>query len=197
MYRGRPLKERIDRYTTDALIQAAAREAAAGRLLLIVTTDVETGEPVVWDLGSIAMNGGSHARTLFRDVLVASASVPGMFPPVIIHVQVQSVTLEEAHVDGTVSVPLFVPIGLAEIPDDEVVGRSRGAIVYVIIDGRLSEERLWVPLRARAILSRSVSAGLNHMMRTTLELTATNVELEGSAAAVRRNTLGLPTRDSV
>jgi predicted acylesterase/phospholipase RssA len=180
MYRGKPLQELIDRYTTDAVIQAVAREAAAGRLLLIVTTDVETGEPVVWDLGSIAINGGALARTLFRDVLVASASVPGMFPPVIIHVQEQSTTLEEAHVDGTVSVPFFVPPGFTEMPEDEVIGRSRGAIVYVIIDGRLSEERLWVPLKARAILARSVSAGLNHMMRTTLELTATNVELQGA-----------------
>jgi outer membrane scaffolding protein for murein synthesis (MipA/OmpV family) len=105
--RGRPLKELVDRYTTDALIQAVAREAAAGRLLLIVTTDVETGEPVVWDLGSIAMNGGANARTLFRDVLVASASVPGKLPPVIIRVHEQNTMTEEAHVDGIVSVPFF------------------------------------------------------------------------------------------
>jgi predicted acylesterase/phospholipase RssA len=107
VHRGRPLKELVDRYTTDALIQAVAREAAAGRLLLIVTTDVETGEPVVWDLGSIAMNGGANARTLFRDVLVASASVPGKLPPVIIRVHEQNTMTEEAHVDGMVSVPFF------------------------------------------------------------------------------------------
>jgi predicted acylesterase/phospholipase RssA len=192
IYRGRPLKGLIDRYTTDALIQAVAREAAAGRLLLIVTTDVETGEPVVWDLGSIAMNGGSHARTLFRDVVMASASVPGMFPPVIIHVQQQNTTIDEAHIDGTVSVPFFVPAGLAEMPEDQVLGRSRGAVVYVIINGRLSEERLWVPLKARAILSRSVSAGLNHMMRTTLELTATNVQLEGARLQYAAIPFGYP-----
>jgi predicted acylesterase/phospholipase RssA len=196
IYRGGPLKELIDRYTTDALIQAVAREAAAGRLLLIVTTDVETGEPVVWDLGSIAMNGGTHARTLFRDILMASASVPGMFPPVIIHVPEQNTTIEEAHIDGTVSVPFFVPAGLAEVPGDQVLGRSHGVIVYVIINGRLSEERLWVPLKARAILSRSVSAGLNHMMRTTLELTATNVELEGARLQYAAIPFGFPPATS-
>jgi predicted acylesterase/phospholipase RssA len=193
IYRGTPLKELVDRYTPDALIQAVAREAAAGRLLLIVTTDVETGEPVVWDLGSIAMNGGPHARTLFRDVLVASASVPGMLPPVIIRVQEQSTMTEEAHVDGMVSVPFFVPAGFAEMPEDDVVGRSRGAIVYVIIDGRLSEEPRSLPLRARAILSRSVSAGLNHMMRTTLELTAANVELQGAQLQYAAIPLSFPT----
>jgi predicted acylesterase/phospholipase RssA len=115
--RGRPLKQLVDRHTTDALIQAVAHEAAAGRLLLIVTTDVETGEPVAWDLGSIAMNGGPNARTLFRDVLLASASEPGMLPPVIIRVHEQNTMTEEAHVGGMVSVPLFVPSVLTEMPE--------------------------------------------------------------------------------
>src|SRR5271168_2734897 len=87
LYSGTPLKQLVDRYATDALIQAVAREASTGRLLLVATTDVSTGEPVIWDLGSIAMNGGASAKALFRDVLVASASVPGLFPPVVIRVQ--------------------------------------------------------------------------------------------------------------
>jgi predicted acylesterase/phospholipase RssA len=53
-------------------------------LLLVATTDAASGERVVWDLGAIASNGGPNARILFRDVLMASASVPGMFPPVMI-----------------------------------------------------------------------------------------------------------------
>jgi predicted acylesterase/phospholipase RssA len=180
VYSGTPLKELVDRYATDALIQAVAREAATGRLLLVATTDVGTGEPVVWDLGSIAMYGGPGAKALFRDVLVASASVPGMFPPVVIHVQEQAALYDEVHVDGTITVPFFVPLALAEPPKD-LIGHSRPAAVYVIVDGRLSEEPLEIRLRARAILSRSVSAGLNHMLRTTLELTATNAELQGAS----------------
>jgi predicted acylesterase/phospholipase RssA len=178
-YSGTPLKELVDRYTTDTLIQAVAREAATGRLLLVATTEVGTGEPVVWDLGSIAMNGGPGAKALFRDVLVASASIPGMFPPVVIRVQEQEALYDEVHVDGSITVPFFVPLALAEPLQDDT-GRAGGAAVYVIVDGRLSEEPLAVRLRARTILSRSVSAGLNHMLRTTLELTATNAELRGA-----------------
>jgi hypothetical protein len=144
IYRGTPLVDLVNHYTTDALIQAVAREAAAGRLLLIVTTDVETGEPVVWDLGSIAMNGGSNSRTLFRDVLVASASVPGMLPPVIIRVPEEHTIIEEAHVDGTISVPFYVPTWLAEKRADGAVDRAQGATVYVI-DGRLGEACLSAP----------------------------------------------------
>jgi predicted acylesterase/phospholipase RssA len=170
VYSGTPLKQLVDRYATDALIQAVAREAATGRLLLVATTDVSTGEPVIWDLGSIAMNGGAGAKALFRDVLVASASVPGLFPPVVIRVQEQQALYEEVHVDGAISVPFFVPSAFA----------SQGAAVYVIVDGQLSEQRAPLRLRARSILSRSVSAGLNHMLRTTLELTATDAQLEGA-----------------
>jgi len=170
VYSGTPLRQLVDRYATDALIQAVAREASSGRLLLVATTDVSTGEPVIWDLGSIAMNGGADARALFRDVLVASASVPGLFPPVVIRVQEQQALYDEVHVDGAFAVPFFVPPAFA----------SHGAAVYVIVDGRLSEQPAAIRLRARSILSRSVSTGLDHMLRTTLELTATDAQLEGA-----------------
>ena len=179
VYSGTPLVQLVDRYATDALIQAVAREASTGRLLLVATTDVSTGEPVIWDLGSIAMNGGVGARALFRDVLVASASVPGLFPPVVIRVQEQQALYDEVHVDGAVSAPFFVPLAFVEPTRDASVP-SQGAAVYVIVDGRLSEQSAPIRLRARSILSRSVSTGLNHMLRTTLELTATDAELEGA-----------------
>jgi predicted acylesterase/phospholipase RssA len=148
-------------------------------LLLVATTNVDTGEIVVWDLGSIAMNGGDRAKALFRDVLVASASVPGLFPPVIIRVQEHGALLVEAHIDGTATAPFLVPAGLTHWPrEHNAVPRSTA--VYVIVDGRLSEEPLSVQLRFRSILSRSISVGLTHMMRTTLELTVTSAELEGT-----------------
>ena len=195
VYSGTPLKQLVDRYATDALIQAVAREASTGRLLLVATTDVSTGEPVIWDLGSIAMNGGAGARALFRDVLVASASVPGLFPPVVIRVQEQQALYDEVHVDGTVSVPFFVPLAFVE-PTRDASDPSHGAVVYVIVDGRLSEQPAPLRLRARSILSRSVSAGLNHMLRTTLELTATDAELEGAQFQFAAIPLAYPERRS-
>ncbi len=191
VYRGEPLKELVDRYATDTLIQAVAHEASTGRLLLVVTTDVSTGEPVVWDLGSIAMNGGRGARALFRDVLTASASVPGLFPPVVIRVQEEQALFKEVHIDGTTTVPFFAPLAFVEPPRDAIDPSYIVTVtVYVIVDGRLSEQPVAIPLRARSILSRSVSAGLNHMLRTTLQLTATDAELEGAQfhfAALDRN----------
>jgi predicted acylesterase/phospholipase RssA len=182
MYRGTPLKDLVDRYATDALIQAIALEAGKGRLLLVATTDVNTGEPVVWDLGAIAMHGGSGARTLFRDVLLASASVPGMFPPIVLRVaedegQRQGTHLE-THVDGGVTLPFFVAPSPADMAGNSIDAAQRGKL-YVLVDGQLGEQPRATRLRTTAILSRSVSASLNGMLRTTLELTAATAEQRG------------------
>ena len=179
LYRGAPLKHLIESYLSDAMIQAVAREADQGRLLLVATTDVATGKPVVWDLGSIARNGGSFARTLFRDVLVASASVPGMFPPVIIRVQETGAPHDEVHVDGAATMPFFVPPAFLQTPAAALDGTHRPA-VYVIIDGPLSEGVQATRLTARAILSRSIQAGLDRLLLTTLELTAATAQLQGA-----------------
>ena len=179
VYRGGPLEQLVDHYLSDALIQAVAREAASGRLLLVATTNVDTGESVVWDLGSIAMNGGSRAKALMRDVLVASASVPGMFPPVIIRIQDDWGDYSEAHVDGTATAPFFVPAAFVQLPQD--VPNRPAPTVYVIVDGRLSEEPMSTRLRFKTIVSRSISAGLTHMVRTTLELTATTAQVQGAS----------------
>jgi predicted acylesterase/phospholipase RssA len=172
-YRGAPLERLVEHYLTDRLIRALAREASLGRLLLIATTDVGTSETVIWDVGSIAINGGSKAKELIRDVLVASASVPGMFPPVIIPVMVDGSTHDEAHVDGTASTSFIVPLAFLQAP-------YRRPAVYIIVNGRLEDDPSPVRLRFRSIVIRSISGGLTHMMRTSLELTASTLQRDGA-----------------
>ena len=177
-YSGRPLRQLIEAYVSDEMIKAIAREAAKGRLLLVATTDVASGEPVVWDLGAIAKNGGSSARTLICEVLVASASVPGMFPPVIIRVAQDGLSGDQAHVDGAATVPFFVPPALLQA-SRSVPGAGRAA-VFVIVDGALSGGAQTTRLTARAILSRSIRVGLDHLLLTSLQLTAATAQLEGA-----------------
>jgi predicted acylesterase/phospholipase RssA len=170
MYSGTPLRRLIDRYADDRMMEAVATEAARGRLLLVATTDFATGEPVIWDLGSIALYGGRDARQLFRSVLLASASVPGMFPPVVIKVRTRGGLHEETHVDGGVTLPFFVAPAPEDLPQFTGVG-GQPTVVRIIIDGRLRELPRGAKANALSIFSRSVSAGLNRMTRTTLEQT--------------------------
>ncbi|HEX4649574.1 MAG TPA: patatin-like phospholipase family protein [Steroidobacteraceae bacterium] len=170
VYSATPLRRLIEHYADDALIDAVGAQAARGRLLLVATTDFATGDAVIWDLGSIALYGGADRGPLFRDVLLASASVPGVFPPVAIKVRTRRGTREETHVDGGVTLPFFVAPSPQDLPRSATPG-APSAIVRVIIDGRLRD--LPHPARANAlsIYRRSVSAGLTHMTRTTLERT--------------------------
>src|SRR6202035_2171011 len=108
VYSGEPLRRLIERYADDAMISAIATEAAKGRLLLVATTDFDSGEPVIWDLGSIALHGDKNAKPLVQTLLLASASVPGMLPPVTVRFRSQGKMRSETHVDGGGTLPLFI-----------------------------------------------------------------------------------------
>ena len=75
LYSDQRLRKLIERYANDDMLAAIAAEAAKGRLLLVATTNFATGEPVIWDLGSIARYGGRDAKPLVQSLLLASASV--------------------------------------------------------------------------------------------------------------------------
>jgi hypothetical protein len=167
VYSGVPLRRLIDHYADDGMIAAVAAGAAKGRLLLVATTDFATGEPVVWDLGSVALNGGPDAKRLFRAILLASASVPGMFPPVRIRFRADGGVREETHIDGGVTLPFFIAPGPDDLP---AAGDGRqAALVRIVIDGRLQDFPHAANANALSIFSRSISAGLSRMTRTALE----------------------------
>jgi hypothetical protein len=56
----------------------------------VVTTNLDAQRTAVWDMGAIASSGAPGALDLFRDVLVASASVPGVYSPVLINVKAKA-----------------------------------------------------------------------------------------------------------
>jgi predicted patatin/cPLA2 family phospholipase len=162
--RSAALTALVDHYVTPDLIKAVAKEAGSGRLLWVATTDLDKQETVIWDLGAIAMRGGEPARKLFRDVLVASASIPGVFEPVLIHVQQGGRLYDEMHVDGGASTSLFIaPVAAYfALLDQRALD---GARVYVLINGQIIEEPETTPFKLGSIVARTFSVALKHMSR--------------------------------
>jgi len=162
--RSAALTALVDRYVTPDLIRAVAKEAGNGRLLWVATTDLDKEETVIWDLGAIAMRGGEPARKLFRDVVVASASIPGVFEPVLIHVQLGGRLYDEMHVDGNVSASLFIAPAAAyfALLDQRSLN---GARVYVLINGQIIDAPETTPFKLRPIVARTFSVALKHMSR--------------------------------
>ncbi|MEO1328179.1 MAG: patatin-like phospholipase family protein [Pseudomonadota bacterium] len=106
-----PLRRLIEEYVDEALLDAIAVEHRKGRRLFVGTTNLDARRPITWNMGEIAISDRPERLQLFRDVLLASASVPGLTPPVFIDVELDGRVYQEMHVDGGVmnSVILAVP----------------------------------------------------------------------------------------
>ena len=132
--------------------------------------DFASGQPVIWDLTSIALHGGADAKPLFQGVLLASASVPGMLPPVVLRFRSHGRPRVETHVDGAVTLPFFLAPALKDLP--HAAASAAAPLVRVIIDGPLRDRSGPPPDNALAIFSRSVLASQHYAALRKLEATA-------------------------
>ena len=127
----RPLAETIDRYVDDRMLAAIGREYERGRLLMLGTTDLDAQRPVIWNIGAIAASGHPQALDLFRKILLATAAIPGAFPPVMIGIKVDGARYQEMHVDGGVNAQLFLyPGSFDPLTNGHVDIITRGARLF-------------------------------------------------------------------
>jgi hypothetical protein len=153
-----PLRALLAEQFDEELLAAVAVEHGRGRMLVVGTTNLDAQRPVVWDMGAIAASGHPRALELFRAVLLASAAIPGAFPPVMIDVEAGGQRWEEMHVDGGTSVQVFayppaLPIGEA----GEEAGAERERRLYVIRNARIAPRYEPLPRRLMAITAGSIS----------------------------------------
>ena len=169
-----PLIRLVEDYADDALLAAIAAGHDSGRRLLVATTNLDTQDCVLWDLGAIAkasLRPDDHGRSLrlFRTVLVASASVPGLFPPTPISFGDELPV--ETHVDGSLSTPLFLAPGSMTGWRSEACMRL--AELYLIINANLGPASR--PTRPGAI--PTMLRALDTMSRAGVRSTIAAIEL--------------------
>lgn len=165
LFRARALDLLIAPFVDADLLRAVAAADSEGRRLLVATTDLDRQEACVWDLGRIARLGVDGdidaALALFRTVLAASASLPGMFPPRLIDCESAGEGYQEMHADGGMAAPLFL------LPDEPVtwpgVGRRlNGARVHLLVNTALDASPRATPGNIPAILIRSFETILRY-----------------------------------
>jgi len=76
-----PLFLTISRHINEAMLAEIAAAYDKGRLLFISTTDLDAQLPVMWNIGAIAKSGHPRALDTVRRIMLASAAIPGAFPP--------------------------------------------------------------------------------------------------------------------
>jgi len=171
IFKGESLDALVETFVDQAMVEAVAVEHAKGRRLLIATTNLDSQRAVVWDMGEIATRGGEAALKLFRTLLVASSSVPGIFPPKLVEVEADDHVYQEMHVDGGVAAPLFL------MPDALLHWRNLGprfrrGRVHVIVNTVLDPSTQSTPPGVASIMARSFDTMLRFSYRQALSLTA-------------------------
>jgi predicted acylesterase/phospholipase RssA len=164
-----PLTQLVTHYVDRPMLEAIAAEYARGRLLLVATTDLDALEPVIWNMTAIAASSDPRAPDLFRKILVASASIPGAFPPVMIDVTVNGERHQEMHVDGgTIAQVFLYPPSAKDAISEPIAARKR--VLYIIRNARLEPDwadvrRRTLPVAARAVASLTQTQGVGDLYR--------------------------------
>ena len=168
------LRNMIANFVDNALIERIVEEYGKGRLLLIMTTNLDQGRSVIWNIGAIAASGYPGKRDLIIDILRASAAVPGLFPPVMLDVSVDGKRYQEMHVDGgTVAQAFLYPPSLNIKAEAARFGIKRKRVAYVLRNGRLFRpeeniKRRTLSIATQAISTMTATSGVNDTYRMYL-----------------------------
>ncbi|MFT7879510.1 MAG: patatin-like phospholipase family protein [Sulfurimonas sp.] len=162
----RILKEEID----DDFVAALAREGRKGRILQIGTTNLDAQRPVIWEISEIAQSGYPGAKHLIQQIMLASASIPGVFPPVLIDVRIEGKKHQELHVDGGVTQQIFVyPYDLNVRWYEKALGIRPQKHFWLIRNTKINPEYHIVDLGVSDIAGRSVSTLIKYQGRDNLK----------------------------
>ena len=151
------LRELVARYVGPEMLAQIAREHAKGRRLLIVTTDLDTQRTAIWDMGKIAAIGTPEALKLFRDVVAASASIPLLFPPILIEAEAQGKRFQEMHVDGGVMTPVLT-LPDAILFQGRALPKNSRFDIYILVNNKLERDFEVVPNGTIDVASRSLGS---------------------------------------
>lgn len=162
-----PLKKLVARFVTPELLGSVAEAHRAGRRLVVVTTNLDTQQPIAWDMGAIAASGSPKALDLFREVILASAAIPGLFPPVMIPACADGKAFEEMHVDGGTMAPFYLA------PAATIRGEGGGVPareVYLVVNGRATPDFQVTERTMLSVLGRSLGAAIRAQTAAALAL---------------------------
>lgn len=158
-FSARPITRQIEEVFTPQVMAEVAAAHAAGRRLYVGTTNLDSRRLIIWDMGAIASKGTPESLALYRQIVLASSSVPGAFPPVKIAVEIDGRTYEELHVDGGVSDEVifraFMVADLNRLAGIPGAIAPAGSVLYVVNNGKMYAEPSCVEPRVIPMLNAS------------------------------------------
>jgi hypothetical protein len=170
-----PLRAMLAKYITPETLKRVAAAYDENRLLVVGTTNIDYGQTWVWNMTLIAKAG---KLDLYRDVLLASASFPIVFPPVEI----------DGHlfVDGAARSNVVVPgMGGLQKPNPPLHGPGN---LYLIDNGKVTEP----PQALIRALGQIAATAISVMMEQSMQTALTRSYFGAKVLGYNFNTVGIP-----
>jgi hypothetical protein len=157
-----PLQQLVEQHINEDTLRAVAERHDRGHRLYIGTTHMDAQHLIVWNMGLIAKRQSSKALHLFRQVMLASASIPIAFPPVLIEVEIDGKPFDEMHADGGTLTQVFYYSGTLDTQAGrrEIYGnhfQPSGGRIYIIRNGQVQPDPVQIDRNLVAISSRAVN----------------------------------------
>jgi predicted patatin/cPLA2 family phospholipase len=154
-----PLRKMLEDVIDVKMLEDIVVEHDKGRRLLIGTTNLDANRPVIWNIGIIAKSGAPNALKLVREIVLASSSIPGLFPPVYIEVEADGHRYDEIHVDGGTSSQVFLyPASLDMRWMMRQIGLKGKSRIFAIRNSRIEPDWETTKPKIFPILNRSISS---------------------------------------
>ncbi|MEY9099376.1 putative acylesterase/phospholipase RssA [Sinorhizobium fredii] len=164
-----PLSRMVERFITPEVLEQVAAEHRKGRRLFVLTTNLDTQRAVIWNMGAIAGSNRPNALKLFRNILVASASIPGVYPAVMIEAEAGGRHFKEMHSDGgSASQVLMLPQTLLASGESLVPAKRQNVNFYVIVNNALMPEFASTPDRTLSVIARAYSIFVKSQTQSAL-----------------------------
>jgi hypothetical protein len=170
-----PLRAMLAKYVTAETLKRVAAEYDENRMLVVGTTNIDYGQTWVWNMTMIAKVGDLE---LYRDVLLASASFPIVFPPVEI----------DGHlfVDGAARSNVVVPgMGGQHKPSPPLHGPGN---LYLIDNGKVTQP----PQALIRALGEVAATTISVMMEQSMQTAVTRSYFGAKMLGYSFNMVGIP-----
>ncbi|CAH1654428.1 Patatin-like phospholipase [Hyphomicrobiales bacterium] len=164
-----PLRTMIERYLTRDIVAKIAAEHRKGRRLLVLTSNLDSQKAVIWNMGAIANSDRPDAVRLFRDIITASASIPGLYPAVLIKAKSGLQHFEEMHSDGgSASQVLTIPEGWMADAENANWPRAANFNMYILVNNALMPEFATTTNNTFIVAARASSSLVKSQTRSAL-----------------------------
>ncbi|TKB32144.1 MAG: alpha/beta hydrolase, partial [Mesorhizobium sp.] len=149
----------------------------------------------IWNMGAVANSGRPGALKLFQDILIASASIPGVYPAVLIKADAGGEAFEEMHSDGgSASQILTIPEGWIANSDKGLRPKNLKFNMYIIINNALMPEFTTTTNNTFAVMARANSTLVKAQTRSALLATYIYAQKNGIRFRVASIDKQLPYR---